>query len=147
ELSRSRGRPEGQHHPQRERHRRAQARACQAPVSPHPSRYEALDLLATMVAVVAADGRLQFVNAVFETAAGLSRKALMRTTLFDWVAEGAQLRETVNAVLKNEITTGRFDGTLKRAPVAASELLPVHVIVTQLDQRSDSMVLVEMLEI
>jgi two-component system nitrogen regulation sensor histidine kinase GlnL len=109
-------------------------------------RYDALDLLATMVAVVAEDGSLQYVNAMFETVAGLSRKSLMRSNLFDWFAEGAQMRETLTAVLRNEIATGRFDGTLKRAPLAANELLPVHVIVTQIDHRRD-LALIEMLEI
>jgi two-component system nitrogen regulation sensor histidine kinase GlnL len=109
-------------------------------------RYEALDLLATMVALVAEDGSLQYVNAMFETVAGLSRKSLMRSHIFDWFGESAQLRETLTAVLRNEIATGRFDGTLKRAPLAANELLPVHVIVTQIDHRRD-LALVEMLEI
>jgi two-component system nitrogen regulation sensor histidine kinase GlnL len=110
------------------------------------ARYEALDLLATMVAVVAEDGSLHYVNAMFETVAGLSRRSLMKTQVFDWFSESAQLRETLTAVLRNEIATGRFDGTLRRAPLAANELLPVHVIVTQIDHRRD-LVLVEMLEI
>jgi two-component system nitrogen regulation sensor histidine kinase GlnL len=110
------------------------------------ARYEALDLLATMVAVVAEDGSLQYVNAMFETVAGLSRKSLMRSQVFDWFGESAQLRETLTAVLRNEIATGRFDGALRRSPLAANELLPVHVIVTQIDHRRD-LALVEMLEI
>jgi two-component system, NtrC family, nitrogen regulation sensor histidine kinase GlnL len=114
--------------------------------APASSRYEALDLLATMVAVAAADGTLHYVNAMFETVAGLSRKSLMRSQLFDWFAESGQLRETLTAVLRNEIATGRFDGTLRRTPLAANELLPVHVIVTQIDHRRD-LALVEMLEI
>ena len=109
-------------------------------------RYEALDLLATMVAVVAEDGSLRYVNAMFETVAGLSRRSLMRSHLFDWFGESGQLRETLTAVLRNEIATGRFDGGLRRAPMAANELLPVHVIVTQIDHRRD-LALVEMLEI
>ena len=110
------------------------------------SRFEALDLLATMVAVVRGDGGLQYVNAMFESVAGLSRRSLMRSNLFDWFADGAQLRETLTAVLRNEIATGRFDGTLRRGPLAANESLPVHVIVTQIEHASDR-VLVEMLEI
>lgn len=109
-------------------------------------RYDALDLLATMVAIVGGDGRPLYVNAMLETESGLSRRALLRTSLFDWFVEGAQLRETLTAVLRNEIATGRFDGTLRRNGMSASDLLPVHVIVTQIEQRSDR-VLVEMLEI
>ncbi|MBI5258452.1 MAG: PAS domain-containing sensor histidine kinase [Burkholderiales bacterium] len=110
------------------------------------TRYDALDLLATMVAVVRGDGSLVYVNAMFETVAGLSRRTLMRSNVFEWFADRAQLRETLTAVLCNEIATGRFDGTLRRAPLAANELLPVNVIVTQIDPGSD-LALVEMLEI
>ncbi|WP_284616286.1 two-component system sensor histidine kinase NtrB [Aquabacterium humicola] len=99
-----------------------------------------------MVAIVGGDGRPLYVNAMLETESGLSRRALLRTSLFDWFVEGAQLRETLTAVLRNEIATGRFDGTLRRNGMSANDLLPVHVIVTQIEQRSDR-VLVEMLEI
>ena len=109
-------------------------------------RLDALDLLATMVAVVSPDGQLQFVNAMFETVAGLSRRTLVRGSLYEWVVDTRQLRETIAAVSRNEIATGRFDAVMRRAPVAASELLPVHVIVTQIE-RSRERVLVEMLEI
>ena len=111
-----------------------------------PSRYDSFDLLATMVAVVQPDGTLLFVNAMFENVAGLSRRTLMRSSLFDWFVDAHQLRETVAAVRRNEIATGRFESVMRRAPVAAHEQLPVHVIVTQIEHGSDR-VLVEMLEI
>ena len=110
------------------------------------SPYDAFDLLATMVAVVQHNGALLFANARFEDVAGLSRRALQRGSLFDWCADSQLLRETVLAVTRNEISTGRFDGTMRRGPLAAHELLPVHVIVTQIDYAGDR-VLVEMLEI
>ena len=110
------------------------------------SRYELFDLLATMVAVVQPDGKLLFVNARFEDVASVSRRTLMRGNLFEWFVDSAQLRETLAAVTGNEISTGRFDGTIKRAPVVAGDALPVHVIVTQIEHRIDR-VLVEMLEI
>jgi two-component system nitrogen regulation sensor histidine kinase GlnL len=111
-----------------------------------PSRYDAFDLLATMVAVVRSDGALLFVNAMLETVAGVSRRTLMRSSLFDWFADGALLRETLTAVSRNEIATGRFDAVMRRAPLAAHEQLPVHVIVTQIEPGADR-VLVELLEI
>ena len=114
--------------------------------APPPSRYDAFDLLATMVAVVTADGALVFVNARFEDVTSLSRRTLMRGSLFDWFADSSPLRETLAAVTRNEIATSRFEGTMRRVPVAAHELLPVHVIVTQIDHAGDR-VLVEMLEI
>ena len=110
------------------------------------SRFDSFDLLATMVAVVRPDGAMVFVNARFEDVASLSRRTLMRGNLFDWFTDGSPLRETLAAVSGNHIATGRFDGTIRRAPVAAHELLPVHVIVTQIEHGRD-FVLVEMLEI
>ena len=110
-------------------------------------RYDALDLLATMVAVVRPSGRLLFVNAMFEAVAGLSRRALLRGHLADWLVDANPLMDTVAAVSNNQFTTGRFDALLKRAPLAAHEPLPVHVIVTQIDSAAGERVLVEMLEI
>ncbi len=113
---------------------------------PDPSRYDAFDMLATMVAVVQPDGGLLFVNAMFENVAGMSRRNLMRTRLGDWLVDPRPLAETLAAVTRNEIATGRFDGVMKRAPVSTHEQLPVHVIVTQVDPGHDRVV-VEMLEI
>jgi len=110
------------------------------------ANFPALDLLATMVAVVSADGGLLFVNAMLEAVAGLSRRTLMRTSLFDWFVDARQLRDTLAAVVRNDVSTARFDAVMKRAPLAAHEHLPVHVIVTQIDHRADRVV-VEMLEI
>ena len=43
--------------------------------------------IATMVAVVRSDGGVVFVNAMFENTAGLSRRTLMRSSLFDWFTD------------------------------------------------------------
>ena len=110
------------------------------------SRYDSFDMLATMVAVVQADGSLSFVNDMFENVAGLSRRTLMRSNLFDWFVDQPRLRDTLRAVATNEVATARFDGVMKRAPLAANDHLPVHVIVSQIDHGGDR-VLVEMLEI
>jgi two-component system nitrogen regulation sensor histidine kinase GlnL len=109
-------------------------------------RFDSFDLLATMVAVVRPGGALLFANARFEDVVSLSRRALLRGNLFDWFSDASQLRDTLKAVASNEIATGRFDGMMKRAPLAAHEALPVHVIVTQIEHGGDR-VLVEMLEI
>jgi two-component system nitrogen regulation sensor histidine kinase GlnL len=118
-------------------------------------RYEAFDLLATLVALARPDGTVLFANTGFEAAVGLSRRALVRTSLFDRFTDSATLRETLFAVARNEMATGRLEATLKVAGAAlAAEELPVHVIVTQVDPRGDSrrpqgseLVLVEMLEV
>lgn len=119
------------------------------------SRYEAFDLLATLVALAKPDGTLLFVNAGFEAVVGQSRRALVRTSLFDRFADAAPLRETLLAVAHNEIATGRLQASLRRAGAGAgADDLPVHVIVTQVDLRGEGsraagadQVLVEMLEI
>ncbi|MCW5659302.1 MAG: PAS domain-containing sensor histidine kinase [Burkholderiaceae bacterium] len=118
-------------------------------------RYEAFDLLATLVALAKPDGTVLFVNAGFEAVVGLSRRALVRTSLFERFTDAAALQDTLLAVAHNEIATGRLQATLRRGGTASSpEDLPVHVIVTQVDARSDrratpgsELVLVEMIEV
>lgn len=110
-----------------------------------PRRLEALDLLATQVALVRADGRIVFANAGFEDLAGLSRRALARTHLADWFADPKPLHDAIAAVIGNRVATARFDAALRHIPAAAHETLPVQVIVTQIDSGSD-LALVELLE-
>ena len=119
-------------------------------------RYEAFDLLATLVALAKPDGTVLFVNAGFEAVVGLSRRALVRTSLFERFTDAAALQDTLLAVARNEMATGRLQATLRRGGTAATspEDLPVHVIVTQVDTRSDrraapgsELVLVEMIEV
>jgi len=108
------------------------------------SSYDTFDLLATMVAVVRPDGECQFANAAFENIMRLSRRAVQRSNLFDWFADASRLRDTVDGVARNAYSSSRFDALLRRGPRAHEDLLPVHVIVSQLD-RSDE-VLVELIE-
>lgn len=118
-------------------------------------RYEAFDLLATLVALVQRDGTVLFVNSGFEAAVGLSRRALLRTSLFDRFVDPAPLRETLLAVARNEMSSGRLEATLGRSSAAmAADELPVHVIVTQVEPQvgpgrgeGSEPVLVEMLEV
>jgi two-component system, NtrC family, nitrogen regulation sensor histidine kinase GlnL len=118
-------------------------------------RYEAFDLLATLVALARPDGTVLFVNTGFEAVVGLSRRALLRTSLFDRFTDAAALQATLLAVARNEMATGRLHATLRRGGNATSpEDLPVHVIVTQVDARGDrraepgsELVLVEMIEV
>ena len=105
--------------------------------------YEALDHLATMVAVVCADGHCVFANAAFESVLGLSRRSVLRSPIFEWFVDPATVAETVAAVARNEYATSRFEGLLRRP--AHGEPLPVHVIVNQMDHGPD--VIVEMVEI
>jgi two-component system, NtrC family, nitrogen regulation sensor histidine kinase GlnL len=116
-------------------------------VSEEPAGFEALDQLATMVAVADPDGRCLRANSTLENVVGLSRRALQRGSVLDWLVDPAPLHDALQMVSRNEIASGRFDATMKR-PAAlgggAAEL-PVHVIVSQTD-RADR-VLVELIEI
>jgi two-component system nitrogen regulation sensor histidine kinase GlnL len=108
--------------------------------------FQALDLLATMVAVVQPDGHCVFVNAQLESVIGLSRRTLTQRHLHEWLREPAALREAIDAVARNEFSTRRFVGALRRAAVSQPEPLPVHIIVSQTD-RIGGRILVELIEI
>jgi two-component system, NtrC family, nitrogen regulation sensor histidine kinase GlnL len=108
------------------------------------SGFDAFDQLATMVALVAPDGRCLQANSALENVVGLSRRALRRGSMLDWLAEPGQLRDTLGLVARNEVATSRFDAHMKRVATGAGEL-PVHVIVTQTEW--PDRVLVEMIEI
>lgn len=106
--------------------------------------FMALDHLATMVAIVHEDGRCVFANAAFENVLGLSRRAVLRGSLFDWLVDPQPLRDTVAAVIRNDYATSRLEAQLRR-PGNHGEALPVHVIVNQMDRSST--VIVELVEI
>ncbi len=107
---------------QADRHRRAPARdqeaaaaaaAVIASASPAAGagraderpRQAALDLLATMVAVVTPEGECVFANSSFENVLGLSRRSMSRGLVFDWFVDPQVLRETVAAVSNNAFST------------------------------------------
>jgi two-component system nitrogen regulation sensor histidine kinase GlnL len=118
-------------------------------------RYDAFDLLATLVALAQSDGTVLFVNSGFEAAVGLSRRALVRTSLFDRFVQAAPLRVNMRAVSRNKKATRPREATLRVEGTALTpEELPVHVIVTQVEPRGDrshpegsDLVLVEMIEV
>ncbi len=106
--------------------------------------FEPFDQLASMVAVVAPDGRCLLANSALENVLGVSRRALQRGSLLDWMADPAQLRETLWLVARNQVASSRFDAHLTRMPAGSPEL-PVHLIVSQTEW--PDRVLVEMIEI
>ena len=95
--------------------------------------YAAFDHLATLVAIVAEDGRCVFANAAFENVLGLSRRAVQRGLMFDWFVDPQRLRDTVAAVSRNDYSTSRLDALLRRSGALHGEPLPVQVIVNQMD--------------
>jgi two-component system nitrogen regulation sensor histidine kinase GlnL len=110
---------------------------------PAAAGFEAFDQLATMVALINPQGHCLQANSALENTLGLSRRALQRGQVFDWLHDGTPLRETLQAVAGNQVATSRFDASMRR-PAPAGEL-PVHVIVSQTEW--PDRVLVEMIEI
>lgn len=110
------------------------------------SSYQAFDHLATMVAVVHRDGHCVFANSAFENVMGLSRRSVLRGSLFDWFTDAPMMRDTVAAVARNEFSSSRFETVLRRPSAGIGDSsLPVHVIVNQMDKPEH--VVVELVEI
>ena len=76
---------------------------------------------------------------------GLSRRSVLRGSVFDWFVEPQLMRETIAAVGRNDFSTSRFDALLAPAAKPHGEPMPVHVIVNQMEGRDD--VVVELVEI
>jgi len=110
-----------------------------------PSAYDAYDQLGTMVAVARSDGQCLFANSTLENAVAVSRRALLRGNVTDWFIDPQPMRETLCALQRDEVTSGRFEAQLKRAPLGSSEPLLVRVSVSQMD--TPEQVLLEIVEI
>src|SRR5690606_23625117 len=106
---------------------------------------EAFDHLATMVAVVEPDGQCLFANVAFEEELGLSRRSVLRESIFDWFEEPAVLQDVVTAVAANEYATSRLEARLKRHPNVFSDALPVQVLVTRMEH--GDLVVIELVEV
>ena len=110
-----------------------------------PPGLDTFDYLATMVAVVEPDGQCLFVNAAFEEVLGLSRRSVLRESIYDWFADPILLRDVVGAVARNDYATSRLEAELKRHPHVFSESLHVQVIVTRLDH--GNLAVIELVEV
>jgi two-component system nitrogen regulation sensor histidine kinase GlnL len=115
------------------------------PLPDDAEKWSVLDHLASMVAIVEPDGRCLFANATFEEVLGLSRRAVLGVSMFDWFAEPATLKEIVTAVARNEYATSRLQAELKRHPNLYADALHVQVIITRYGQAGH--VLVELVEV
>jgi two-component system, NtrC family, nitrogen regulation sensor histidine kinase GlnL len=113
-----------------------------APASPAAAaqRFQSLDLLATLVAVVAADGAVIFANAALEDALGMSRRSISGTRLQDCFTDPQLLQNALSGARGNEFAALRYDAWLKRL---GHEPLPVHVVVAQTETPGE--VIVELL--
>ncbi|WP_374317836.1 nitrogen regulation protein NR(II) [Aquabacterium sp.] len=98
-----------------------------------------------MVAVIESDGQCLFANAAFEEVLGLSRRSVLRESIFDWFVEPALLQDIVRCVSANEYRTSRLQAQLKRHPNVFLDALPVQAIVTRLEH--NDLVLIELVEV
>ncbi len=105
-----------------------------------PHRFQSLDLLATLVAVVDSRGAVAYANAALEDALGMSRRSISGTRLQDCFTEPALLESALQGASGNQFAALRYDAWLKRLN---HEPLPVHVVVAQTDHPGE--VVVELL--
>lgn len=104
-----------------------------------PERFQPFDLLATLVAVVHAEGTVVFSNAALEDALGTSRRTIIGSSFADAFTEPSQLQSALNGASENEFAALRYDAFLRRI---AQEPMPVHVIVTRTEAAQE--IIVEM---
>ena len=109
------------------------------PASPH-SRFHSFDLLATLVAVVHADGSVLFANSALEDALGTSRRTIEGSALAQCFTEPHILQNALEGAGSNEFAALRYDAWLNRL---THDPLPVHVIVAQTDKQGE--IIVELL--
>ncbi|MEO7399403.1 MAG: nitrogen regulation protein NR(II) [Polaromonas sp.] len=100
-------------------------------------RFQAFDLLATLVAVVRTDGCVVFANAALEDALGTSRRTIEGSQLPDCFTEPLILKHALEGAGSNEFAALRYDAWLKRLN---HEPMPVHVVVAQTDTAGEAIV-------
>lgn len=111
-------------------------------------RFQAFDLLSSLVAVVDLRARVIYANAALEDALGASRRAIEGSDLGLDFTEHKALEAALQGVAANAFASLRYDALLLPRHLhlggqPATEPTPVHVIVTQTEMRDE--VIVEML--
>jgi two-component system nitrogen regulation sensor histidine kinase GlnL len=96
------------------------------------ARFQSLDLLATLVAVVTATAEVLFANSALEDALGISRRTIEGSDLTQFFADAAALRNALAGASSNQFAAFRYDATLVR-PGPNTEPLHVHVVLAQTD--------------
>lgn len=85
------------------------------PSLPLAQRYQAFDMLATLVAVVDSQARVCFANAALEDMLGVSRRALQGASLLDFLSEADTLSQALADADKYRFSALRYDARLLRA--------------------------------
>lgn len=107
-------------------------------------RFQAFDLLSSLVAVVDLHGRVIYANAALEDALGVSRRVIEGSDFSRDFAEPQALDAALGGVAANAFSSLRYDALLlPQSGKLASDPIPVHVIITQTEVTDE--VIVEML--
>ena len=106
--------------------------------APSHDRFQSLDLLATLVAVVGGDGSVLFANSALEDALGISRRTIEGSHFPLSFTEPHILQNALEGAGSNEFAALRYDAWLVRQN--NSEHLPVHVVVAQTDRPGEIVV-------
>ncbi len=104
------------------------------------ARFQAFDLLVTLVAVVGPDGVAVFANSALEDALGSSRRMIQVSPFCECFTEPAVLQSALAGAGSNVFAALRYDAWLKRPHL---EPLPVHVVLAQSDAAGE--VIIELL--
>ena len=91
------------------------------------ARFQAFDLLASLVVVVRADATVLFSNSALEDFLGTSRRATIGSSFSDAFTDSLLLSNALDGARDNAFAALRYDAFLKRH---SAEPVPVHVIVT-----------------
>jgi len=100
-------------------------------------RFAALDLLATLVAMVRADGTVIYANSALEDALGISRRTIENSQLAGHFLEPDLLRHALQGAGSNQFAALRYDASLRRLH---QEPMPVHVVVAQTERLDEIVV-------
>ena len=123
---------------------RQSSRPGTPPLHPIPAsaaaRLRSFDLLATLIAVVRADGSVLFANSALEDALGTSRRIIEESQFADCFTEPQGLKNALRGAGVNQFAALRYDAWLKRLN---HDPVPVHVIVTQTEVAGE--IIVELL--
>ena len=107
--------------------------------APNSERFQSLDLLATLVAVVAGDGSVLFANSALEDALGISRRTIEGSNFPQCFTEPHVLQNALEGAGSNEFAALRYDAWLVRRQ-GPGDPLPVHVVVAQTDRPGEIVV-------
>ena len=103
-------------------------------VGVEPSRFQTLDFLSLLVAVLRSDGSLEFANTALESTLGLSRRTLQGLDFAQFFDDPVPLQTALQGAGEPDFVALRFEATLKRPH---QEPVPVYASVAPAEQRGE----------